>query len=151
MPHWHATPSLRKTHSRHRTVYPHSGRLRRCRTHRKKQPIHRGNVIGSACASDRWHSGEPPIVSCIEDIEEALTAADVDTPAFYVNEKIVGIAAQFNACNTRSIAGGKDSQFRGTTEGNEDALSILVERHGKIRSRVLHRPCCLLLTADGVQ
>src|SRR5215468_11430211 len=81
-----------EAHSRHRTVHPHGGRLQRCRTHREKQPIHRRNVIGSACASDRRHSSKPPIVSCIEDIEETLAAADVDAPAFYVDEKIVGVA-----------------------------------------------------------
>src|SRR4029077_2058545 len=82
-----------EAHSRHRTVHPHGGRLQRCRTQREKQPIYRRNVIGSACASDRRHSSEPPIVSCIEDVEEALTAADVDAPALSIDEKIVGIAA----------------------------------------------------------
>src|SRR5215813_4419895 len=80
-------------HSRHRAVHPHGGWFRRCSTHREKQPIHRWNEIGSARASDCRHSGEPPIVSCIEDIEEALTAADVDAPALCVHEKIVGVAA----------------------------------------------------------
>src|SRR5262249_48303659 len=80
-------------HSRHRAVHPHGGWFQRRRTPREKQPIHRRNEIRSACAPDRRHSGEPPIVSRIKDIEEALTAADVDPPALYVHEKVVGIAA----------------------------------------------------------
>src|SRR5215472_17099900 len=149
MPHSYATPS--NPYSRHRTIHPHGGRLQRCRTHREKQPIYRRNVIGSACTSDRRHSSEPPIDSCIEDIDEALTAAGINAPALCVHENIVGIAAQLDTRETLSIAGGEDSQFCRTTEGHQDALSILVERHRKIPTSTLHRPRCLLLTAGAVQ
>src|SRR5216684_5867032 len=70
-----------EAHSRHRPVHPHGSRLQRCRTHRKKQPVHRRNVIGSARASDRGHSAEATIVAraCVEDVDETFAAAHVDT------------------------------------------------------------------------
>src|SRR5260370_1382922 len=96
-----------EAHSRHRTVYPHGGRLQRCRTHREKQPVHRRNVVGSARSSHGGHSGDATIVaiSRIKHVEEALPATDVNAPALCVHEQIVGIAAQFHTCNTLSIAG----------------------------------------------
>src|SRR2546425_1113802 len=84
-----------EAHLRHRPVHPHGGWLQRCRPHREKKPVRRRNEIRGARASDRGHPGEATVVAsaCVEDVDETLAAADVDAPALWVDEKIVGVAA----------------------------------------------------------
>src|SRR5215467_3214223 len=104
--------------SRRWPVHPHSGWLRRYRTHRKKQPVQRRNVIGSARAPDRGQSSYATIVdcACVEDVEETLSATHVYTCALCIHEHIVGIAAHVNACNALPIAGRKHSE---SSEGSK--------------------------------
>src|SRR6266566_6248441 len=139
--------------SRHRTVHPHGGRLQRCRAHRKKQPVYRWNVVGSARSSHGGHSSEATIVvrACVEDVDETLAAADIDAPALCVDEKIVGITAQFNTRNALSVADGMYRESSRGPEGDQDSLGILVEGHRKIRATLFHAPGCLRLAAATIE
>src|SRR5262245_9182511 len=85
--------------------HPDAGRFSRGSPHRQQQAINFGHKERGPRSSNRWNTCNAPIRAPfrVEDVQETFAATDIDTAAVRIDENIVGIAADFGACNETAV------------------------------------------------
>ena len=99
-----------------------------------------------------WDMSNPIIFRTLrlEDVDEAVAAADIDTMPFGIGEDIVSVAADIDLCYARTVADRKGRKLGGAAKGDEHSLGVLIDRHGEIRSGIFYYPARAQLAGEPV-
>src|SRR5262245_12391192 len=128
--------------SRHWLEHPDGGWLSAGRAHRQHQPINFRDKERSTCAGNRRNARNAAIGAFrrVKDVDESLTATDVDATSLCIDKQVIGIATDVRARDQAAIVHREGAELGGVPESHENASRGLVKRHREIAARCMHRP-----------
>src|SRR5262249_56636398 len=116
--------------SRRWLEHPDSGWLSAGRTHRQHQTIQFRDKQRGARAGNRCNASNATIGAVCrgKDIDESLSASDVDAMSLCIDEQVISIATDVWARDQAAVIHRKCAELRRIPESHENALRGLVKR-----------------------
>jgi aerobic carbon-monoxide dehydrogenase small subunit len=138
--------------SRLRTEHPNRRRFGGGRTHGEEKSAGGRVEVRRARTGDGRNARETTVIGIpgVENIDKALTAADISPPPLGIDKDVISVAAKIDlldALTIRNREGAKPGRGR---ECDDDTSRSLIERHGKIPAGAPHGPRRGLLPGEAV-